>query len=232
VPEELKTEQADHFVLGLGGNLIPSLSTNVEAYYKNYGSLVLYNRDKFGPLDPDYVGGTGQAYGVETMLRFGSDIVDVYAAYTLSLTKVTSNGFTYYPRYDRRHNLNLLSVFHVATGFDVTLRWMLGSGFPFSESVGYFDRLGMENLFRGSYLGETGNPYVILGDKNSARLPAYHRLDASASYRFTIRPMTGNIGIHIINVYDHKNIFYFDRKTGQRTNMLPFFPTATLTLDF
>jgi hypothetical protein len=232
VPEELKTERADHYVLGLGGNILPSLSTNFEVYYKDYGSLVLYNRDKFGPLDPDYIGGTGKAYGVETMIRFANDLTDIFAAYTLSLTKVTSNGFTYYPRYDRRHNLNLLSVFHVATGFDVTLRWTLGSGFPFSESAGFFDRLGMTDLFRGSYLGETGNPYIILGDKNSARLPAYHRLDASATYRFTIRPITGNVGVHIINVYDHKNIFYFDRKTGQQTNMLPFFPTATLTLDF
>ena len=232
VPEGLKSEQADHFVLGLGGNFLPSLSTNFETYFKNYESLVLYNRDKVGPLDPDYIGGTGKAYGVECMIRFGSDIVDLYAAYTLSLTTVTSNGFTYYPRYDRRHNLNLLSVLHVAPAFDVTLRWTLGSGFPFSQSVGYYDRLNMQPLFRGSYLGETGNPYVILGDKNASRLPAYHRLDASASYRFTIRPITGNVGVNIINVYNQKNIFYFDRKTGEQTNMLPFFPTATLTIDF
>ncbi|HCA79291.1 MAG TPA: hypothetical protein DEP53_06105 [Bacteroidetes bacterium] len=232
VPEELKTEQADHVVLGLGGNVAPSLSTNVEAYFKNYGSLVLYNRDKVGPLDPDYIAGTGQAYGVETMVRFGSNLIDIYAAYTFSTTKVTSNGFTYFPRYDRRHNLNLLSVLHVAPGFDVTLRWALGSGFPFSESVGFFDRLNMLNLFRGSYLGETGDPYIILGNKNSARLPVYHRLDASAAYRFTIHPITGNVGVHIVNVYDRKNLFYFDRKTGQRTNMLPFFPTASLTLEY
>jgi hypothetical protein len=232
VPEELRSERADHYVLGLGGNIIPALSTNLEAYYKDYGSLALYNRDKVGPRDPDYVGGKGSAHGVESMLRYADQYVDLYAAYTFSLTTVTSNGFTYYPRYDRRHNLNLLSVVHVSTGFDVTLRWTWGSGFPLSQSVGYYDRLHMQDLFRGSYLGETGEPYIVLGGKNAARLPAYHRLDASAMYRFTTRLTNGYVGVQIVNLYDRKNIFYFDRKTGQRTNMLPFFPSATLALEF
>jgi hypothetical protein len=232
VPEDLKTEQADHFVFGLEGNLYRTLSMNFQTYYKYYSSLVMYNRDKVDALDPDYIGGTGEAYGFETLIRYASDIVDVYAAYTLGWTRVTASGYTYFPRYDRRHNLNLLGVVHAAQGVDLTLRWEFGSGFPFTQTMGYYDRLALGDLFRGSYIGETGSPYAILGEKNASRLPAYHRLDASATYRFTIRPVTGSLGIHIVNAYDHKNIFYFDRKTGQQTTMLPFFPTATLTLEF
>jgi len=232
VPEGLKSEQADHYVLGLEGNVLPSLSTNFQAYYKSYGSLVTYNRDKVDALDPDYIGGTGKAYGVESLIRYGSKIVDVYAAYTLGWTTITSNGFTYFPRYDRRHTLNLLTVFHAAESFDVTFRWELGSGFPFTQTIGYYDRLGLQDLFRGSSLGETGRPYAVLGPKNDARLPTYHRLDASASYRFTLRPITGTLGLQIVNVYNHKNVFYFDRKTGQQIDMLPFFPTATLNIEY
>ena len=231
VPEGLKTELADHFVVGLEGSVLRTLSTNFQAYYKNYGSLVMYNRDKVDALDPDYIGGTGAAYGFETLIRYASDIIDVYAAYTLGWTRVTASGFTYSPRYDRRHNLNLLTVMHAAQGVDLTLRWEFGSGSPFTETIGYYDRLGLTDIFRGSYAGETGKPYTILGDKNAARLPAYHRLDASATYRFVLRPITGSLGVHVVNVYNHKNIFYFDRKTGQQTTMLPFFPTATLTIE-
>jgi len=232
VPEELKAERSDHFVFGLEGNVLPSLSTNFQAYYKQYGSLVMYNRDKVDALDPDYIGGTGKAYGVEALIRYASEIVDIYAAYTVGWTRVTANGFTYYPRYDRRHNLNLLTVLHPGQGIDVILRWELGSGFPFTESLGYYDRLGLKDIFRGAYVGETGRPYAILGDKNTARLPAYHRLDASVTYRFAIRPITGSLGVHVVNIYNRKNIFYFDRKTGQQTTMLPFFPTATMTVEF
>ncbi len=187
---------------------------------------------RFDAQDPDYISGTGKAYGLELLILYANDVADLYAAYTLGWTTVTSNGFTYYPRYDRRHNLNLLSVFHVAPAFDVTLRWQLGSGFPYTQSVGYYDRLGMQNLIRGSYLGETGKSYISLGDKNAARLPAYQQLDASASYRFKFNPIKGTVGVNIVNVYNRKNIFYFDRNTGQQTYMLPFFPTATLNIEY
>jgi hypothetical protein len=115
---------------------------------------------------------------------------------------------------------------------DVTLRWEIGSGFPFTETIGYYDRLQLENIFDGEYSGETGVPYSILGEKNAARLPAYHRLDLSLAYRFLIGPLKGTLGLHVINLYDRKNLFYFDRKTGQRINMLSLFPSATLNLEY
>ena len=232
VPEGLKSELADHFVTGLEGNILPSLSTSFQAYYKLYGRLVTYNREKVDALDPDYIGGHGKAYGVEALVRYGSRLMDLYLAYTLGWTTVTSGDFTYYPRYDRRHTLNALSVFHPAENLDITLRWELGTGFPFTQTVGYYDRLGLSDIFRGSSLGETGRPYAILGERNAARLPTYHRLDLSGTYRFIIKPITGSVGVHVVNLYNRKNIFYFDRKTGQQINMLPFFPTATLSLEY
>lgn len=232
VPTELKSQEADHFVLGFDGNVIPALSASFQWYYKYYSSLVSYNRDKVDALDPDYINSKGRAYGFETLLRYGNPWVDLYAAYTLGWTTITARGFTYYPRYDRRHNLNLLGVLHLSDGLDCTLRWEVGSGFPFTQTIGYYDRLNLQDVFQQPFVGETGNPYAMLGEKNGARLPAYHRLDASATYRFEISSLNGNVGLHIINLYDHKNVFYFDRKTGQRVDMLPFFPTVTLNLEY
>ena len=90
----------------------------------------------------------------------------------------------------------------------------------------------MEDVFSGKYVGESGEPYSLLGEKNASRLPAYHRLDASLSYRFMYEGFRGTLGFHVLNVYDRKNLFYFDRTTGKRTNMLAFFPSATLTMEF
>lgn len=232
IPDELESEQADHYVLGLDGNVVPALSFNIQTYYKRYGSLVTYNRDKVDALDPDYVNGTGNAYGGEALLRYGIPLLDLYAAYTIGWTTVKTGGFEYAPRYDRRHTLNLLAVIHVVPPLDVTLRWELGSGFPFTETIGYYDRLQLGGVFDGDYSGETGVPYSILGEKNAARLPFYHRLDLSVAYRFLIGPLKGTIGLHVINLYDRKNLFYFDRKTGQRINMLSLFPSATLNLEY
>ena len=232
VPENQKSEISDHLVVGLEGNILPTLSTSFQTYYKNYGSLMLYNPDQSDVNNPEYVRGNGKAYGLETLIRYGSDITDLTAAYTLGWTTVTANGITYSPRYDRRHTLNLLALIHVVPAFDITLRWQFGSGLPFTETVGYYDRLQLTNLFRGSYLGETGSPYTMLGSYDGSRLPAYHRLDASAAYHFALRSIRGSVGVNIINVYNRKNVFYYDRSTGQQVDMLPFFPTATLNIAF
>jgi hypothetical protein len=232
IPASQKSEMSDHFVLGLEGNVVPALSTSFQTYYKTYRRFMLYNQDKIDAYQPDYITGTGKAYGLESLIRYGSEVADLSVAYTLAWTSVTSNGNTYYPRYDRRHTLNLLSVLHAAAKLDISLRWSLGSGLPFSETVGFYDRLHLTNLLRGSYLGETGQTYVMIGDKNARRLPTYHKLDASATYRFAFEPISGSLGIDIANVYNQKNIFYIDRMTGQQVNMLPFFPTATLNILF
>ncbi len=232
VPENLHSEQSDHYVAGLEGNLIPELSLNLQSYYKKYGSLVSYNRDKVDAQDPDYINSIGEAYGFETLLRYGVPFIDIYTAYTISWTTITASGFTYSPKYDRRHTLNALTVFHLADNLDLSLRWEVGSGFPYSQTVGYYDRLTFSDVFRNPQFGETGNPFIRLGTKNSSRLPTYHRLDASLNYRFSLGFINGTLGAHIVNVYDQKNIFYFDRKTGQQINMLPFFPSATLSLEY
>jgi hypothetical protein len=41
-----------------------------------------------------------------------------------------------------------------------------------------------------------------------------------------------NVGADFLNLYDNKNIFYFDRRTGQRVNMIAFYPSATLTVAY
>jgi hypothetical protein len=232
IPRNLNPQQANHYVVGLEGNLMPELSANIQAYYKSYPSLVIYNREKLTDHDPDYLNATGTAYGAEVMARFGVRWLDAYVAYTLGWSTLTQGSFTYPPRYDRRHTLKLLTTVRPATNLDVTLRWDFGSGFPYTPTIGFYDRLRMHEVFTRGYAGEIGVPYVRLGEKNATRLPVYHRLDASVNYRLKLGPVQGAFGVHIINAYDRRNIFYFDRKTGQRVDMLRFYPTATFQLEY
>ncbi|MDP2884219.1 MAG: TonB-dependent receptor [Ignavibacteria bacterium] len=232
VPKELPTEQADHYVIGISGSLTEQATINAEAYYKDYNSLVVYNRDKIEATDPDYIKGSGQSYGAEVTIRSHSSFVDLYAVYSLSWAKIDNGGLIYYPRYDRRHHINLMAITHPLKGLTATARWEFGSGFPFSQTVGYFDRLTLDNALPGQFELETGSPFIILGSKNAARLPAYHRMDINIAYTFNLLGLDCSVGADLLNVYNSKNIFYFDRKTGERVNMLSFFPSATVTVAF
>ncbi len=233
IPSTLDPEQATHYVIGLEGNPIEHLSTSVQAYYKSYSSLVTYNRDKIDNLDPDYINATGASYGGEALLRFSHSFLDVYASYTLTWVRATINGFEYAPRYDRRHTLNLLTAFHIARNFDASVRLEFGSGLPFTQSVGFYDKLTLRNGYPDPFVTETGQPRTLYGPKNAARLPAYHRLDVSISYKVELfSTVKTAVGVNVMNLYDRKNIFYFDRFTGQRYNMLGFFPSANVTMEF
>jgi hypothetical protein len=232
VPQNIPTQQADHYVAGLSGNITEQTSLNLEGYYKHYGSLVVYNRDKLEAAEPDFIQGKGKSYGAEVMLRSKLAWLDLYGAYSLSWAIIDNAGFVYYPRYDRRHHLNLMVTSRPLKGLSVSLRWEYGSGFPYTQTVGYFDQLTLDNSIPGRFELETRNPYLMLGPKNSARVPSYHRLDANASYEVTLLGFDISLGFDVLNVYDNKNFFYFDRITGQRVDMLSFFPSAALTVKY
>ncbi|HEY4613165.1 MAG TPA: hypothetical protein VII11_09300, partial [Bacteroidota bacterium] len=233
VPDNLEPEYADHYVLGVEGSVLNSLSANVQSFYKRYGSLIVYNRDKIEALEQDYINATGESYGGEALLRYSHPLIDLYGAYTLTWVTVDLNGFVYSPRYDRRHTLNLLGSLHLFKDFDISVRWEFGSGLPYTQTIGFYDKLQLGNGYPDPFYTETGVPQTLFGPKNAVRLPTYHRMDVSIAYQFEmLSSVRWSVGVNLMNVYNRKNIFYFERSTGQRVNMLGFFPTANLSLEF
>lgn len=232
IPDNTSPEIAKHYVFGVDGNLFSELSLNVQTYYKDYSSLVLYNRDKKYAIDPDYINGTGRAYGFETLFRYKYSFLDLYLAYTMGWTDLTINGFTYAPRYDRRHNLNIMNITRITDDFDIGIRWEFGSGYPYTQTVSFYDRPSLGEIGRTPFQNESGRPYSVLGEKNASRLPAYHRMDIIATYRFSAGHVNGSFGLNLTNVYNNDNILYYDRKTLQRITMLPFLPSASMKVDF
>jgi hypothetical protein len=97
--------------------------------------------------------------------------------------------------------------------------------------MGYYDKYYFDDLYSNWAIYQGYIPFRILADKNLARLPEYHRLDFSITKKFTVWNFLCSFDFSIMNVYDRKNIFYFKRETGERVNMLPFLPTATLNIE-
>ena len=235
IPSRQPSEQADHFILGLDGNIgyVQGLSFNLQAYYKKMSNLVEYNRDKVDASDPDFVRADGKSYGAEVFLELKNPIYYGWLAYTLSFTDRSVGTFTYAPRYDRRHNINIIAGVKPAEGWDISVRWEFGSGLPFTQIMGFYDRLLFGGIFNGGgYAGEKGIPYTLLGDKNRGRLPAYHRLDFNVAKTFPLGWARIIVEGSIINVYDRQNMFYYNQTTGERINMLPFLPTVNLKIEF
>ncbi|HEX2867340.1 MAG TPA: TonB-dependent receptor [Ignavibacteriales bacterium] len=231
IPEYLDPARAKHFILGIETNFTEYLSLETEGYYKKMENLPAINERKIFDSDPDLVSGWGEAYGFECMLKY--KFLDFYfmGSYSLGWAYKNVNNWLYYPKYDSRHSVNLTLEYDMGRNWQASIVWVYNSGLPFTKITGYYDKLEAEDYFSQMNLLTPYLPFLLLGDKNLGRLPDYHRMDVSLSKKFSIAFANFYLDLSVVNVYNRKNIFYFERDTGRRVNMLPFLPTATLKLE-
>ena len=231
MPPYLPVTSAIHYIIGMKADFTDYFTADIQGYYKVLHNIPTVNDNKFKDSDPDLLPASGQSYGWEFLLNYNKEPFSLSASYSLGWAYKHLNGWTYYPRYDTRNAVNLSGVVNLGSGWQFSAMWIYNTGRPFTQSWGYYDKLFYGDLNGSGSLLESYSPYSILADKNLGRLPEYHRLDISLTKTFVLSWIKFDLDASIINVYNRKNIFYFDRKTGKRINMLPFLPTATLKVE-
>ncbi len=148
----------------------------------------------------------------------------------------------YPPIFDRRLDVELTLDAPLPWNVRAGLRWNYGSGLPYTRPLGgyipYTYRLS-DGKRTPDIADDEGGPIgVVLGSRNAARYPDYHRLDIS--FRRTSRRQWGTLTLHldILNVYNRKNVlFYFyeyeeqpPRRSG--VSMFPILPTFGVEFSF
>ena len=231
-----RLQRSWHAVGGFEVDLNDRLSVNVEPYLKRFTQLININRNKISEFDPDFITETGEAYGIDFSARYQGPKTYIWATY--SLGRVTrDDGIQVYPTiFDRRHNVNVLvtRVFGQNRNWEASLRWNLGSGFPFTQTQGFYEQNEFQDLLSSNILtGNFGLGTLLSDDLNDGRLPYYHRLDASLKRTFEFSKYTSlDINLSVTNVYDRENIFFIDRVTNNRVDQLPILPSLGLQFNF
>ncbi len=231
IPDYLKPSSAVHYTGGADIYFTNFLSLDVETYYKVLQNIPTLNYKKVLDSQPDLVSGNGESYGWEFQLKYAKDPLNITASYTLSWAYKNVDGWVYYPRYDVRNSFNIMMSYNFGAGWQASAVWVFNSGLPFTQDLGYYNKFYFQDFYSNWQIYEGYNPYAILSDIDLGRLPDYHRLDLSLSKYFVISPFKIKLDFSVLNVYNRKNIFYFKRDTGERVNMLPFLPTATLKIE-
>jgi hypothetical protein len=230
IPNYLRSPEAAHFVAGIQYDITEEICLDLEAYFKPMQNLIETNEKKYTAAAYDFISATGTAEGFESSLHYTTDAMLLQAAYTLSWSHLEIGGIRYTPRYDVRHVLNLTASAELGDGWQASAFWSLHSGFPFTPVVGFYDRVKLGSDDPTDLLGGM-EAVTAWGERNSQRLPAYHRLDLSCAKRFSWDPVRVSIGLSIVNVYDRKNIFYLDRTTGENIYMLRFAPSFFVKVE-
>ena len=243
-------QKSQHYIAGAELDFFSKLFVNLEYYYKYYPQLINFNKYKILSeeqhpelpkyLTRDFILESGFAQGLELSILYDDQFRRLELGYTYAVTKRKYDDpekgvVEYYPQYDRRHNLNLSGSIRFGRGhnWEANAHWSYGSGFPFTPSMGYCETVMLDENANINHLTSNGSMGILYGDYNAARLPDYHRLDMAVKKRF---PLKGHSLLEaeftVINVYDHENVFYTDRKTNEQVNQLPVLPSLRVSMEF
>jgi len=156
---------------------------SVESYYKWMNNLVEYKEGTIALLnndiEQDLVQGTGKAWGIELLLHKQSGRWNGWIGYTLSYSKRQFNelnkGKEFYARYDRRHDISLVSNFDITKRITFSTVWTFATGSRFTPVTGQF------LMPNGSYTDIDAMP--IYSNRNAVVLSASHRLDLNLVIR-------------------------------------------------
>ncbi len=241
-----KLQKSNHAILGFEFDLTKRLNLNVETYIKDNTQLTNINRNKLYDdtgdnqdkpeyLRKDFIIETGKAYGIDFLLKYDYKRLYLWATYSLGWVTRYDGVIKYPPHFDRRHNVNLVAsyTFGKNLNWEFSTRWNLGSGFPFTQTQGFYEKIPFYDGINTDYTRVNGELGIVYGPLNQGRLPYYHRLDVNVKRTIATGENSElEISFGITNVYNRKNIFYFDRIRYERVDQLPFMPSLSVNWTF
>lgn len=242
-----KLQKSAHAILGAEYDLNRRMNINVEGYYKGFGQLTNVNRDKIfkdnadnsekpDSLKKDFIIESGDAYGIDFVLKYEYKRLYLWAVYSHSYVRRWDGIREYFPVFDRRHNINLLGTYGFGkdANWELSARWNLGSGLPFTPTQGFYQKFTFEDGIYSDYsTANTNQVGILYGEINSKRLPYYHRLDINIKRTIVLGEVSElELNAGVTNAYNRANIFYFDRVSFERVNQLPILPSFGMSLRF
>lgn len=212
--ENIPVGEATHYITGISYETEGFLF-DIEAYYKDLSGLSEFAL-RFTPSEENidynryFYEGTGIAKGIEFLIQKKSGKYTGWMSYTLGNVEhdfpdLSENPFP--ALHDQTHEFKLVNIYEFKN-LTFTGTWIFATGKPYTEPIGIEEETIGERFTISR---------VIVGEKNGARLPDYHRLDLSVTYDFKFGESKATLGLTIFNVYDRKNVWYkeFDVIEGE-----------------
>ena len=228
-------QKARHIILGAEYDINLKMDFQIEGYIKDFNQITNINRSMTSNYDNEFIVERGLARGVDFLLKYKTKKLYLWSVYSLGFIKRYEGENEYFPHFDRRHNINLVSSFNFGKkdSWKADARWNLGSGFPFTQTQGFYENIPFSDGINTDYTSENGELEIVYAELNKGRLSYYHRLDLSLSKTIEISKNTIlEITASVTNAYNRNNIFYINRITDERIYQLPSLPSGGISLKF
>ncbi|MFN5334871.1 MAG: TonB-dependent receptor [Bacteroidota bacterium] len=214
--------------------------SSLEIYYKTMDNQIEYKEgftNGIGDPEESFVFGKGWSYGAEFYLNKAKGKWTGWVGYTLSWTwrrfLELNDGNKYPARYDRRHDVSVVMNYQQNSKWKFSAVWVYGTGNAFTLPERFFL---VEGVLTQQY-----------SSINQYRMPAYHRMDVSATY--TPKPskkrrFRSEWVFSAYNLYSRQNpYFIYYAQTGsplqgdleieaRQVSLFPVIPAVTYNFKF
>lgn len=212
--------------------------TSIEIYYKDMDNQIDFRDHADLMLNPELEGefrvGDAWSYGAEFFIRKQQGRFTGWLSYTLSKAErkipEINSGKVYSSSYDRPHNIAIVGMYDLTKRWNIAATWVYATGSPVTFPTGRY---------------EQGNMIIpIYSDRNSYRMPDYHRMDLSITLKSKEKPnkrLRSELNVSIYNIYNRHNawMIYFgpdeDDPTitkAEKVYIFPIIPSLTWNFYF
>jgi len=208
----IKPERSHQVSLGYYKNFRENAyELTVETYYKALENQIDYkdgaNLLGNGTIETELLFGKGRAYGAEWLVRKKTGRLTGWIGYTLSKSEKQIPGINegkwYNAVQDRTHDISIVGMYKLNPKWTLSANWVYTTGNAVSFPSGKYK--------------EDGRTVYYYSERNGYRMPAYHRLDLSATVQLKERKhYTSELAFGVYNAYNRNNAFiitFRDNKT-------------------
>ncbi len=242
----IKPQILNQYAVGYFKNINDNrYSLETEVFYKDIKNRIDYidGADLIAnnAIEQDILNGEARAYGLEFLLRKNEGKFKGWLAYTLSKSEQRTPGRTpeepgisnnewYNTPYDKTHDISFNGSYELNEKWKFGANFIFQTGQPTNYPSGQFEYQGL-------------SVPIFDGSRNSERLPAYHRIDISATLtprKNKNRKWQGEWVFSIYNLYSRRNAasITFTRNPDTfvneaiRTSIFGIIPAVTYNFKF
>ncbi|MGZ2370681.1 TonB-dependent receptor [Ancylomarina sp. YFZ004] len=210
VGENIKPIRSHQFNMGSIWQIDNQWLVNSELFYKYTKNTLEFSENSYlyegvHQWSRMVEAGKGWSTGFELLIKKHKGNTQGHLAYTLAKSaveyKYLNKGKAYPSPYDRRHDLSIQVSQKLSSKIDININWILGSGLPLT-----IPNMSVNTISPYQPIEITETP--VFSERNSVRMPNYHRMDISINFKKKKKRGTRVWNLSFYNIYNRKNASY------------------------
>ncbi|SDS61902.1 TonB-dependent Receptor Plug Domain [Formosa sp. Hel1_31_208] len=167
---------------------------DIDNYYKTLDNITALSFGFLNPENSQFKIGEQRIFGIDVFLKKRFNSFNTWVSYSFNNSESRYQNLNNEEFFTSRSNVIHAvssSLSYKLSNFQVALGWRLQTGKPFTQSTNGVNGLEFNDGI------------------NTQRLPTYHRLDISSTYKFRFSrdsKLRAKVGFSIRNVYNRKNL--------------------------